>query len=419
MTVDLIERYKENNDASIISYKQFNEKQGDMYPTFSFCFLNNIDIIYNDALMELHLSKKEYNNILRGLVVDSPDKQRMWGRIIAVNPERFITSLQTHIIMADFLTKGANGSLKYRSASDSSDALRKLFYLSLHGPDGICFTRSSYLNIHSNEKRKEDVIKFDFNSLKFIQQSFRQLDYEGKLRIYIHYPHQLIRNLQRPAYEISFQEAFGYGHGVEVSLTVSYVSILKKRHDANVRCNISLIDDDLEFKIRVSEKIGCMPVYWKQMIRHETSLKPCRNHVAYQQIYSVIKNFNTFMSSYDRPCIELMTTINTQETPGKDGLHEGIFRLIIPYATDEFQEIQNVKDLGFETLWSSAGGFIGIFLGYSLLQVPEIFEIDWKKYWKKMKQFSCLTKLLIFLKYFFQGKISKNIYEIKIIVLYL
>ena len=105
-----------------------------------------------------------------------------------------------------------------------------------------------------------------------------------------------------------------------------------------------------------------------------------------------------------------MTQINTQETPGrkfgKDGLDKGYFRLTIPYATDTFQEIRNVKDFGFETLWSSAGGFVGIFLGYSLLQIPELFEIDWKKYWKKMKQVSCLTKLFVLLTLCFQGKTS-------------
>ena len=77
MTADLIKRYIENNDASVISYKQFNEHKGDMYPTFTFCIAYNPDFIYNDALKELHLSKKEYEKSLEGLVPDSPEKQNV------------------------------------------------------------------------------------------------------------------------------------------------------------------------------------------------------------------------------------------------------------------------------------------------------------------------------------------------------
>ena len=130
MTADLIERYVENNDASVISYKQFNENKGDMYPTFTFCTANNPNIMYNNALNELHLSRKEYGNFLKGLNADSSEKQKMWGRIITIDPERFINSLQLYIVKVDFHTKGENGSLSYRTASNSIDELKIEFVIS-------------------------------------------------------------------------------------------------------------------------------------------------------------------------------------------------------------------------------------------------------------------------------------------------
>ncbi len=36
-----------------------------------------------------------------------------------------------------------------------------------------------------------------------------------------------------------------------------------------------------------------------------------------------------------------------------------------------YQEIEYVQDFGFESFWSGVGGFVGIFLGYSLMQFPE------------------------------------------------
>ena len=37
-----------------------------------------------------------------------------------------------------------------------------------------------------------------------------------------------------------------------------------------------------------------------------------------------------------------------------------------------YEEITEIKDFGFEDFISGLGGFIGIFLGYSLMQIPEL-----------------------------------------------
>ena len=41
-------------------------------------------------------------------------------------------------------------------------------------------------------------------------------------------------------------------------------------------------------------------------------------------------------------------------------------------GNEMFQEIENVRDFGFESCWSGIGGFVGIFVGYSLMQLPEL-----------------------------------------------
>ena len=47
-----------------------------------------------------------------------------------------------------------------------------------------------------------------------------------------------------------------------------------------------------------------------------------------------------------------------------------------------FQEIIYTRDFGAESCWSGVGGFVGIFVGSSLLQLPEILASFW----------NCLTK---------------------------
>ena len=43
-----------------------------------------------------------------------------------------------------------------------------------------------------------------------------------------------------------------------------------------------------------------------------------------------------------------------------------------------YQEIINEKEFVFESLWSSVGGFIGIFVGASVAQLPTIIMDRWK-----------------------------------------
>ena len=146
-----------------------------------------------------------------------------------------------------------------------------------------------------------------------------------------------------------------------------------------------------------------------QMITSHVSLKLCKKPTQLHRIYALMKNSTGFMTSYQQPCIELMTPINVQETRATN-FADGLILLTIPYATETFQETQNVKDFSLESMWSSAGGFVGIFVGYSLLQVPELFDFDWKGYWKNTILFDYLAKLFGFLAACLAGK--GNIYAV-------
>ena len=42
------------------------------------------------------------------------------------------------------------------------------------------------------------------------------------------------------------------------------------------------------------------------------------------------------------------------------------------YSSDFFDETKNVRSFGSASLWASIGGYVGMILGVSLLQLPEI-----------------------------------------------
>ena len=43
------------------------------------------------------------------------------------------------------------------------------------------------------------------------------------------------------------------------------------------------------------------------------------------------------------------------------------------YTEKLYEEIKYTRAMGFESWLSNVGGFVGIFLGYSIMQIPDMF----------------------------------------------
>ena len=81
-----------------------------------------------------------------------------------------------------------------------------------------------------------------------------------------------------------------------------------------------------------------------------------------------IQNYQSLLQSYEAPCVEMMVLSKYEEAESES--NEPSIKFL--YKENKYQEIQNARSFGFESFISGMGGFIGIFLGYSLLQVPQL-----------------------------------------------
>ena len=90
-----------------------------------------------------------------------------------------------------------------------------------------------------------------------------------------------------------------------------------------------------------------------------------------REAYNLVQNYKEVLFSYDPPCVD-MNLIGTYKTSVNQKRNN--FGVKIRYSERKYQEIENSKDFNFETFFSSVGGFVGIFLGYSLLQIPEFID---------------------------------------------
>ena len=82
--------------------------------------------------------------------------------------------------------------------------------------------------------------------------------------------------------------------------------------------------------------------------------------------YSQYGNVGNVLDLLHPPCSE-MTMISSI-----DSMTGSLLELKFQYRNDKYWEIKNTRGFGMTSLWSDVGGFVGIFLGFSLFQLADI-----------------------------------------------
>ena len=153
------------------------------------------------------------------------------------------------------------------------------------------------------------------------------------------------------------------------------VSILRKRKDANTPCNESLQNDDMMLRKEILSRVGCIPIFWNKIMEPEIDLDICTSPEDMKKINSYLQDLTTILTSYQPPCNEMKLSF-AFDRQNRFGMSSSIITKF-EYMDRNYQEITNERDFGFESFWSAVGGFIGIFVGASLSQLPIMMADAW------------------------------------------
>ena len=175
----------------------------------------------------------------------------------------------------------------------------------------------------------------------------------------------------------------------EIKTMVVYVDVLRKRANSNVPCDPELQNEDNKMIHSVIEAVGCIPAFARPFLIDSSpfNTSPC-NRSQYKRVSQLYTSFLQIRDWYTQPCTRA-TNIVTSEYIIKEKEADFDFTIIpgfgiefkLEHQTESYRETINHMAFDVATLWSQIGGFIGIFLGYSLLQTPELA----KKLLKLMK----------------------------------
>ena len=123
----------------------------------------------------------------------------------------------------------------------------------------------------------------------------------------------------------------------------------------------------------VVQHIGCVPEYWRRFIDNK-EMNPCNSSLQYRNFSEYIprmerKQVYKIFGIYKPPCNRMRIVTNVKFL---NYYQEDKIKIDFRYLTNEYEEIQNVKDFGLESLVANIGGYVGMFLGFSLLQFSSL-----------------------------------------------
>lgn len=395
--------FRENEDASAIAYREYNTAKRDQYPTFSLCFKGYRGLYSAIYKAEFIYPTKDKRNIFSS-TTKSPlrsctPQKNPGGKIVLAQKKatdyQSMLSGRTDIkeyypplssidfdnatikmeeLVGWFQTITANGSIidEWNSGRAPGSENMFPFYLSYQDPTQICYTRK--ITHHPRMKLYLHEGTINYNLL------LSQLGECGKkysrMYIYTHYPGELIKSFRKETTSVDMSK-IGKSNNT-LTLSISQVSVLRRRPNANAACDPDLQDETNKFVVTIVEKIGCVPPYWNSFSFMDAAIPNCNTTKQLQDIYheyttNNIMNTYDVQSLYNPACNEMTLTATVGRTSNIYAAATDL-HIQLRYLEEKYQEITNTRAFGLKSLWSGIGGFLGIFVGYSLLQTPELLQ---------------------------------------------
>ena len=372
-----IKRYINNEDSSSISFRTFNESPRDRYPVTTLCFFGRTDAdgnilgkmaIYKEKeLKKEDFSIKKFWKIITG-------KKNVTAGILEKLPDFSAMTIKLKELTRFYQTMDENGKYinKFQLKNSKKPPSEKNllvplknqtswpFYLSYQSPNQVCYSQRATFS--RRFIKFEDSISLDAAKLgKFNPPS----DNHGRLHIYVHYQGQTVRSFGKEVFVLPMKKD---ETRKRINIRLSGFTVIRRRLDGKVHCHPFSEGDDGRFREMVMEETGCVPPYWKCFGNASNNRTQCvsTKQLKISNRYSNSKKAGRILRKLKLPCEEFSVTSSV------DMRDHGNLQLTFQYRSDQYLEIKNMRDFGLISLWSSIGGLVGIFLGFSMFQMSEV-----------------------------------------------
>ena len=197
------------------------------------------------------------------------------------------------------------------------------------------------------------------------------------MRLYLHDPGYLLTNINHEQAEYQIKNIKFEEENKLISTRIQQVTRLRKRPDANEECDPSIENDDKNYLSFITSQLNCTPWYWKSILPNENNLENC-TYAKLVKIHDLVNDRKNIPFYYKPSCTNTKIVAVTDSENAKMGLcGEDFWAVRVYYPSEMFTQITNTREVDSESLWSGIGGFFGMFLGFSLMQLPDLISLKY------------------------------------------
>ena len=361
-------KYTLDEDVSLVTFVKFNDDKQKVYPAFTFCFWNPF---HNEKLKTygIGINTSTYSAYLQGKHWDD--------RMVSIDYDDVTVSLEDY--MTEMGVQYGNFSVRiWRDGLDQKQENidRPRFYTSNRNGGSKCFSFtmpyiqglpivSFFVRINADifpNGKRSALPNFDGSNIS-----------AGGLSTFFHLPGQHFRSYYDKKYSWDTRE--NKSKNYDMMFTLKNMEVSKHRNKLSNPCNTEWDNDDNMVMEKIMYRAGCRPPHWKL----NADLKYCSESEEIKQFkwpsYQDLQKFPlpcTIIEKLQYDYAELDSKDLRVSEDKKNA--SSWFGVTLFFPEPSYKVIKQAQEYNIENFVGNAGGYIGLFLGYSLMCIPRWVE---------------------------------------------
>ena len=367
--------YALDEDMTVIHFEKFHTDPDYIYPSISLCAS---DIFYEHELQKFGVKQTIYESFLRGDYYEE-GIQNIPYEDVAYHPATKLLGIK---FFQEYSTNGIQNPDQYYwyNHEQNNESLpsqwRPSFrvepFNSWYGHIYKCLTVDVPFISNQHLSWIQIIMK-----KSFFPNSHRPMSINsgGLFMISIAFPNQ--RRRYSTSLTVWNEELKNKSYGMKFQVTG--IDAIQTRNKKSRPCDEDWREYDKKVRRYMVANVGCIPPYWT--LDPDENFQICNDSNSMKQLY-VDAEWNRHtkpcrrMARYTTSFMEYPTIIHDNEVAPI--YKDKYFAVHTYFPRESFKNIVLVRAFDIQTLIGNAGGYIGLFLGHTVLQIPGFLYYLWK-----------------------------------------
>ena len=379
-------RYVQNESSSLIDFRAYHRSEKDIYPSLSLCFVGNG--IYNKSKLRQKYGIQAFRDYTSFLVGDTwnDTMKNINYDDVTMSLRSYVNSisLQINNYVSGPVYKWPDNDIKKpmsgnKNVLSSSSEETFPFFVSFRQARIKCF---------SIDFSEETMTRIKGRIITSLLVTFRNLSSlnvpltdSGSLNVQLfysmHYPKQLIRT--HPFHvEMIPNTGLVSGYLKKKTFLIDNINVIRRRSTSTKPCHNAWKKDDDFIRRKILKRSKCKPPYWI-----DSDYPICHDQESMK-----IANIDTedignpeFLKHFVEPCDQIKTiAFNCQEDLHINESNGETSALLLAFMNSQYKEIRHIRALDVESLVGVMGGYVGLFLGFAIWQLPDAIKFVFDKF---------------------------------------